>query len=128
MNVPADYPYADFQDLYLQAWRSGLKGLATYRPNAVLGSVLSVAAGPADRPAAADAASSANQRLPLDKLPAAGAGVAALAGPPRAAGRQPGVELHGRHPFGDFALFVGELPADAGPTCLFGKRCRSRSG
>src|SRR5688500_90879 len=42
VNVPADYPYADFQDLYLQAWKSGLKGLATYRPNAVLGSVLSV--------------------------------------------------------------------------------------
>ena len=23
MNVPADYPYADFQDLYLTAWQSG---------------------------------------------------------------------------------------------------------
>src|SRR5204863_5517162 len=42
VNVPADYPYADFQNLYLSAWKSGLKGLATYRPNAVLGSVLSV--------------------------------------------------------------------------------------
>ena len=42
VNVPADYPYADFQDLYVTAWKSGLKGLATYRPNAVLGSVLSV--------------------------------------------------------------------------------------
>jgi ribonucleoside-diphosphate reductase alpha chain len=34
VNVPADYPYEDFQDLYLQAWQSGLKGLATYRPTA----------------------------------------------------------------------------------------------
>ena len=42
VNVPADYPYEDFQDLYRQAWESGLKGLATYRPNAVLGAVLSV--------------------------------------------------------------------------------------
>ena len=41
VNVPADYPFADFEDLYLQAWQSGLKGLATYRPNAVLGAVLS---------------------------------------------------------------------------------------
>ncbi|HQD16769.1 MAG TPA: adenosylcobalamin-dependent ribonucleoside-diphosphate reductase, partial [Ottowia sp.] len=32
VNVPADYPYEDFQHLYLQAWQSGLKGLATYRP------------------------------------------------------------------------------------------------
>ena len=38
VNVPADYPYEDFQDLYMSAWKSGLKGLATYRPNSVLGS------------------------------------------------------------------------------------------
>ena len=25
VNVPADYPYADFQHLYLDAWRSRLK-------------------------------------------------------------------------------------------------------
>lgn len=41
VNVPADYPYEDFRDLYTAAWRAGLKGLATYRPNTVLGSVLS---------------------------------------------------------------------------------------
>jgi ribonucleoside-diphosphate reductase alpha chain len=40
VNVPADYPYADFKDLYLTAWRAQLKGLATYRPNSILGSVL----------------------------------------------------------------------------------------
>lgn len=42
VNVPADYPYADFKDLYQNAWEAGLKGLATYRPNAGLASVLSV--------------------------------------------------------------------------------------
>ncbi|MCD2518342.1 adenosylcobalamin-dependent ribonucleoside-diphosphate reductase [Massilia sp. G4R7] len=41
VNVPEDYPFADFRDLYSQAWHAGLKGLATYRPNTVLGSVLS---------------------------------------------------------------------------------------
>ncbi|MDE2605324.1 MAG: ribonucleoside reductase [Burkholderiales bacterium] len=46
VNVPADYPYADFQGLYLEAWRAGLKGLATYRPNEILGSVLSTAPEP----------------------------------------------------------------------------------
>src|SRR5512134_2176632 len=45
VNVPEDYPYGDFKDLYFVAWKSGLKGLATYRPNKVIGSVLSV-----DRP------------------------------------------------------------------------------
>jgi len=47
VNVPADYPYEDFQGLYMQAWKAGLKGLATYRPNSVLGSVLSVTPAPA---------------------------------------------------------------------------------
>ncbi|HLY96429.1 MAG TPA: ribonucleoside-diphosphate reductase, adenosylcobalamin-dependent, partial [Sideroxyarcus sp.] len=42
VNVPAEYPYEDFKDLYHEAWKAGLKGLATYRPNAVLGAVLSV--------------------------------------------------------------------------------------
>jgi ribonucleoside-diphosphate reductase alpha chain len=45
VNVPADYPYADFKGLYLDAWRSGAKGLATFRPNAVTGSVLETSAG-----------------------------------------------------------------------------------
>lgn len=42
VNVPEDYPYEEFKDLYFKAWRAGLKGLATYRPNSTLGSVLSV--------------------------------------------------------------------------------------
>lgn len=42
VNIPADYPYEKFKDLYVYAWKLGLKGLATYRPNDVLGSVLSV--------------------------------------------------------------------------------------
>ena len=43
VNVPADYPYDDFRDLYREAWRAGLKGLATYRPNTVVGQVLGAA-------------------------------------------------------------------------------------
>src|SRR3546814_6774930 len=42
VNVPADYPYDDFKDLYMQAWHKGLKGITTYRPNSILGAVLSV--------------------------------------------------------------------------------------
>ena len=50
VNVPADIPYDDFKGLYLQAWRARLKGLATYRPNAILGSVLHVASPSAPTP------------------------------------------------------------------------------
>lgn len=31
VNVPADYPFADFESLYIEAWRAGLKGITTYR-------------------------------------------------------------------------------------------------
>ncbi|WP_066263348.1 adenosylcobalamin-dependent ribonucleoside-diphosphate reductase [Hydrogenophaga flava] len=44
VNVPGDYPYEDFKNLYLQAWRASLKGMATYRPNNILGSVLDTGA------------------------------------------------------------------------------------
>jgi ribonucleoside-diphosphate reductase alpha chain len=48
VNVPADCPYDDFKGLYLQAWRARLKGLATYRPNSILGAVLETGSGKAD--------------------------------------------------------------------------------
>ncbi len=51
VNVPEDYPYDDFKDLYHKAWRAGLKGLATYRPNSVLGAVLSVGTPATPEPA-----------------------------------------------------------------------------
>ncbi|MCC5612513.1 adenosylcobalamin-dependent ribonucleoside-diphosphate reductase [Nostoc sp. CHAB 5834] len=42
VNVPADYPYEDFKQLYLEAWRRGLKGITTYRPSGKIDAVLSV--------------------------------------------------------------------------------------
>jgi ribonucleoside-diphosphate reductase alpha chain len=40
VNVSEDYPYEDFKNLYHEAWKAGLKGLATYRPNSIVGAVL----------------------------------------------------------------------------------------
>lgn len=42
VNVPGDYPFEDFKAIYDKAWAYKLKGVSTYRPNAILGSVLSV--------------------------------------------------------------------------------------
>ncbi len=42
VNVPADYPFEEFEALYMQAWKAGLKGITTYRPNEITGSVLSI--------------------------------------------------------------------------------------
>ena len=40
-NVPSDYPYERFKDIYMEAWKSGLKGCTTFRFNpTALGGVL----------------------------------------------------------------------------------------
>lgn len=42
VNIPGDYPFEDFKNLYMECWEAGLKGCATYRPNDTLGAVLSI--------------------------------------------------------------------------------------
>ena len=42
INVPADFPFEHFKDVYLQAYELGCKGCTTYRPNEVTGAVLEV--------------------------------------------------------------------------------------
>jgi ribonucleoside-diphosphate reductase alpha chain len=104
VNVPADYPYEEFQGLYLQAWRAGLKGLATYRPNSVLGSVLSVTPEPTEPLRIADA----NRRLALERLPAPVLASLRWPGRPELPAGNAAWTFMVRHLYGDFALFVGE--------------------
>jgi ribonucleoside-diphosphate reductase alpha chain len=59
VNVAEDYPYEDFKKLYLQAWDARLKGLATYRPNSILGAVLEVKPAQTQKAVAPEAASAA---------------------------------------------------------------------
>jgi len=42
VNVPENYPFEEFKNLYMRAWKTGLKGITTYRPSAARGAVLSV--------------------------------------------------------------------------------------
>jgi len=136
VNVPADYPYAEFQGLYFTAWKSGLKGLATYRPNSVLGAVLSVepASAPAPIPApqpqpltVAQPALSidqdgANRRLRVERLPQPVLASLRWPGRPELPSGNPAWSYMIQHPHGSFSLFVGELPAEAGPDAgLFGQ-------
>jgi len=43
INVPEDYPFEAFKDLYMEAFDLGLKGCTTFRPNPVTGSILTAA-------------------------------------------------------------------------------------
>ena len=129
VNVPADYPFADFEGLYRFAWKAGLKGLATYRPNAVLGSVLSTtpaapqplpnaATSETPQPLVASAEATGNladQRLTLDRPATAVMSSLRWPGRPEMSGGNPAWTYMIRHPHGEFALFVGEMPAQAGP-------------
>ncbi len=47
VNCPESIAFEDFESLYLDAYRLGLKGCTAYRPNAVTGAVLSPAPPPA---------------------------------------------------------------------------------
>jgi ribonucleoside-diphosphate reductase alpha chain len=40
INVPADYAFTDFVSVYEKAWKLGLKGCTTFRPNSVTGSII----------------------------------------------------------------------------------------
>jgi len=108
VNVPADYPYADFEDLYLQAWKSGLKGLATYRPNSVLGSVLSVASEEKKQPQDVEIVD-ANHRLSIKSLPAPVLASLRWPGRPEMPGGNEAWAYMMDHPDGKFALFVGHV-------------------
>ncbi|MEZ5727800.1 MAG: adenosylcobalamin-dependent ribonucleoside-diphosphate reductase [Burkholderiaceae bacterium] len=113
VNVPADYPFDAFEDLYVEAWRAGLKGITTYRPNAVLGAVLEAPSARPDHHGPDPDVLDPDRRLRLEKTPA----------PPLASLRWPGRPLlpNGNpcwtyiveHLLGDFAVFIGHVDDDA---------------
>jgi ribonucleoside-diphosphate reductase alpha chain len=68
VNIPADYSFDEFKDLYVNAWHAGLKGLATYRPNDTLGAVLSVEAAPVPAPSEHVASTAPQEVDPLTQV------------------------------------------------------------
>jgi ribonucleoside-diphosphate reductase alpha chain len=119
VNVPVDYPYTEFEGLYFAAWKAGLKGLATYRPNAVLGSVLSTGT---ETPAATPAASAkspqdfelsdVNRRIEIKALPAPVLESLKWPGRPKLSGGNPAWCYMIDSTCGSFALFVGHTESD----------------
>jgi ribonucleoside-diphosphate reductase alpha chain len=116
VNVPEDYPFDDFRDLYLQAWKAGLKGITTYRPNQVIGEVLTTvrkegAAAPQDLGDEAD------RRVRLDTAPQPA--LASLKWPGRpdlVSGNMAWtymLEIPSRNE--SFAIFIGEVGAPPMP-------------
>ncbi|MDD2875521.1 MAG: adenosylcobalamin-dependent ribonucleoside-diphosphate reductase, partial [Azoarcus sp.] len=114
VNVPADYPYTEFEDLYLTAWKAGLKGLATYRPNNVLGSVLSVTASSGQKQPHDVEISEANKRLSIKSLPAPVLTSLRWPGRPDMPDGNLAWTYMLNTPQGGFALFVGQFGTNGG--------------
>jgi ribonucleoside-diphosphate reductase alpha chain len=102
VNVPEDYPYGEFKDLYAAAWKSGLKGLATYRPNKILGAVLSV-----DKPQDF-VEDDVNRRIRIAKAPEPALESLRWPGRPEFAAGNLSWTYMIEHPRHHFAVFVGE--------------------
>ncbi len=121
VNVPVDYPYTEFEGLYFAAWKAGLKGLATYRPNAVLGSVLSTGVATPSPASSAMAnakspqdfeLSDVNRRIEIKALPAPVLESLKWPGRPKLSGGNPAWCYMLDSACGSFALFVGHTESD----------------
>jgi ribonucleoside-diphosphate reductase alpha chain len=109
VNVPEDYPYEKFKDLYLEAWKAGLKGVTTYRPNSVLGSVLSVTPSAEAREPNDLDVSEVDRRIHLEAAPEPTLSSLRWPGRPKLPGGNPSWTYMLESPFGQFAIFVGHV-------------------
>ena len=109
VNVPEHTPFAEFKDLYTEAWIHGLKGITTYRPNAVIGAVLEVkpnasAVVPQDLDLG-----DPDRRIRLEKTPKPPLASLRWPGRPELANGNPSWTYSVRHPLGKFAVFIGHV-------------------
>lgn len=111
INVPADYDYQDFKDIYLEAWKYGLKGITTYRPNTTTGAVLETVGSQAAMPNDVLVPSQdVDSRIKLESVPTPV--LASLRWPGRPnlpKGAEGWVSEHIEHALGDFAVFVSHV-------------------
>ncbi len=112
INVPEDYPYEDFKDIYLEAHKYGLKGITTYRPNMTTGAVLETAASQkvAEIPNDVELPSLVDRRIKLESIPKPVLSSLRWPGRPKLPkGTEGWVSDMIEHPLGDFAVFVSHI-------------------
>jgi len=111
VNVAEDYPYDDFKTLYIEGWRKGLKGITTYRPNNVLGAVLSVPTAQPEKQPQPMTLSDQDKRLTLTEV-AMSPPLASLRWPSRPslpAGATGWISEQIMTPQGEFAVAVSDV-------------------
>lgn len=106
INCPEDIPFKDFENIYIQAYKAGLKGITTYRPNDITGAVLEVK--PKDK-APSDLEFDSDRKISIDKVPAPA--LASLRWPsrPETPDGNPAVTYMVKSPTASFGVFVGHV-------------------
>ncbi|HUX90396.1 MAG TPA: LAGLIDADG family homing endonuclease [Gallionellaceae bacterium] len=110
VNVPADYPFDSFENLYMEAWKHGLKGITTYRPNSVLGAVLEVAPVATSKETPQDLdQNELDRRVVLDKMPTPALASLRWPGRPEQPLGSDGWVYMIEHQHGGFAVFISHI-------------------
>ena len=110
VNVPADYPFEAFENLYMEAWKHGLKGITTYRPNSILGAVLEVAPVAASKEAPQDLdQNDLDRRVVLDMVPTPALASLRWPGRPEQPLGSEGWVYMIEHQHGGFAVFISHI-------------------
>lgn len=121
VNIPRDYPFEEFKDLYTIAWREGAKSLATFRENPITGMILSAAnpSGPVSRLLPSDLdQSEQDRRIVLDSVPTPTLNSLRWPRRPELPNGNPSYCYTVRHPNGSkYALFIGHV--ENGERCPF---------
>jgi len=106
VNVPADYGFEDFRNIYIDAWKGGLKGITTYRPNNEIGSVL-ISSSDAKKQAEDLDVSDPDRRFRLAKLPETVMNSLRWLDRPHMPDGNPSYTYMVENPQGDFAVMIG---------------------
>jgi len=114
VNVPEDYPFFQFQDLYQDAWKAKLKGITTYRPNNVLGSVLSVESSEA-QPMDLDQ-SEPDRKIQISETPEVALASLRWANRPQFTAGSPGYCYMVENQNNRFAVFIGHTDLNSEST------------
>ena len=110
VNVPVDYPFEAFENLYMEAWQHGLKGITTYRPNSVLGAVLEVAPLAPGKEAPQDLdQNELDRRVVLDQVPTPALASLRWPGRPEQPLGSDGWVYMIEHQLGSFAVFISHI-------------------
>ncbi len=110
VNVPADYPFAAFENLYMEAWKHGLKGITTYRPNSILGAVLELTPTTPSKEAPQDLdQNDQDRRVVLDQVPTPALASLRWPGRPEQPLGSDGWTYMIEHQHGSFAVFISHI-------------------